>query len=261
MKETPKTIYEVLKLLRAPNGCPWDRVQTSKSVSTCMKEECAEVLEAIDLEDDELLCEELGDLLMNIVFQAVIAEEKGTFTWADVQEHVTEKMIRRHAHVFGDFEAENPEEVLKLWEKIKAIEKKHRKNDSILDNIAPEIPALDYAEKIQKKVAKYGFDWENQSQIIEKLEEELNELKMAVAKNDDAEIDEELGDLLFTAANLARFRKRHSAELLLRQSNKKFINRFQYVEKKLKENNISLDDATIEIMEKFYQEAKNVYKS
>ena len=198
MNEPPKTIYEVLKFLRAPNGCPWDRVQTSKSVSTCMKEECAEVLEAIDLEDDELLCEELGDLLMNIVFQAVIAEEKGAFTWEDVQSHVTEKMIRRHAHVFGEFEAENPEEVLKLWEKIKAIEKKHRKNDSILDNIAPEIPALDYAEKIQKKVAKYGFDWENQAQIIEKIEEELNELKSAMAANNDAEIDEELGDLLFS---------------------------------------------------------------
>lgn len=255
-KEAPKSIYEVLKLLRAPNGCPWDRVQTSKSVSTCMKEECAEVLEAIDLEDDDLLCEELGDLLMNIVFQAVIAEEKGTFTWNDVQEHVTEKMIRRHAHVFGDFEAENPEEVLKLWEKIKAVEKKHRKNDSILDNIAPEIPALDYAEKIQRKVAKYGFDWQNQNQIIEKIEEELNELKTAMANNNDAEIDEELGDLLFTVANLARFRKKTSAELLLRAANKKFTNRFKYVEAELKKANLSLDDASVELMEKFYQESK-----
>jgi MazG family protein len=256
MNEPPKTIYEVLKFLRAPNGCPWDRVQTSKSVSTCMKEECAEVLEAIDLEDDELLCEELGDLLMNIVFQAVIAEEKGAFTWEDVQSHVTEKMIRRHAHVFGEFEAENPEEVLKLWEKIKAIEKKHRKNDSILDNIAPEIPALDYAEKIQKKVAKYGFDWENQAQIIEKIEEELNELKSAMAANNDAEIDEELGDLLFSVANLARFRKRHSAELLLRQANQKFTKRFKYVESGLKARGISIEDATLDDMENLYQEAK-----
>ena len=256
MTEAPKNIYEVLKLLRAPGGCPWDRVQTSKSVSTCMKEECAEVLEAIDLNDDELLCEELGDLLMNIVFQAVIAEEKGTFSWQDVQEHVTEKMIRRHAHVFGEFEAENPEEVLKLWEKIKAIEKKHRKNDSILDNIAPEIPALDYAEKIQKKVAKYGFDWENQAQIIEKLEEELSELKTAFANGVEAEIDEELGDLLFTAANLARFRKRDSAELLLRAANLKFTKRFKYVEAELKKRGISLDEATTAQMEELYQEAK-----
>lgn len=255
-KQVENDIYAILKMLRAPDGCPWDREQTSRSVSTCMKEECAEVLEAIDLNDQELLCEELGDLLMNIVFQAVIAEEKGSFTWAEVQAQVAEKMIRRHSHIFGDNEAENSEEVLALWDKIKQTEKKRHRTNSILSGLAPEIPALDYAEKIQKKVAKYGFDWQNQNQIIEKIEEELNELKVAIANNNDAEIDEELGDLLFATSNLARFRKRATSELLLRQSNMKFVKRFQFIENELKAMNIKLEDANLELLENLYQKAK-----
>ena len=154
MKNKPKDLYEIIRILRAPGGCPWDREQTSESVSTCMAEECAEVLEAIDLKDPELLCEELGDLWMNVIFQAVIAEEKGEFTWDDVQKGICEKMIRRHAHVFGDLSAENSTDVLKIWDKIKAGEKKKNKSDSVMGNIPPALSALNTAEKIQKKATK-----------------------------------------------------------------------------------------------------------
>lgn len=256
MDKKPENIYEVIRILRAPGGCPWDREQTSESVSNCMAEECAEVLEAIDIKDPELLCEELGDLLMNIVFQAVIAEEKGYFTWNDVQRDITEKMIRRHAHVFGDLSAENSTDVLKIWDKIKAAEKKKHKSDSVVGNIPPALSALNTAEKIQKKAAKYDFDWKKQSDILLKIKEELNEVEAAMANNNDDEINEELGDLLFAVVNLIRFRKQKTSEQLLRAANSKFIKRFQYIEKELKASNRTLEEASLDEMEALYQEAK-----
>ncbi|MBR1966665.1 MAG: nucleoside triphosphate pyrophosphohydrolase [Lentisphaeria bacterium] len=256
MEKQPKNLYEIIRILRAPGGCPWDREQTSESVSSCMAEECAEVLEAIDLKDPELLCEELGDLWMNVIFQAVIAEEKGEFTWEDVQKGICEKMIRRHAHVFGDLNAESSTDVLKIWDKIKAGEKKKHKSDSVMGNIPPALSALSTAEKIQKKAAKYGFDWSNQSDIIAKIKEELAEVEKAFADNNEDEIDEELGDLFFAVVNLVRFRKRKTSEQLLRAANSKFIKRFQYIETELKKKNISLEEATLEQMENLYQEAK-----
>ena len=256
MDKQPENLYEVIRILRAPGGCPWDREQTSESVSSCMAEECAEVLEAIDLKAPELLCEELGDLLMNIIFQAVIAEEKGDFTWEDVQKDICTKMIRRHAHVFGDLSAENSTDVLKIWDKIKSAEKKKHKSDSVMGNIPPALSALNTAEKIQKKAAKYDFDWKNQNDIMLKIKEELSEVESAMADNDDNAINEELGDLLFAVVNLIRFRKQKTSEQLLRSANSKFIKRFQYIEKALKESNRSLEDATLDEMEKLYQEAK-----
>lgn len=256
MDKKPENIYEVIRILRAPGGCPWDREQTSESVSNCMAEECAEVLEAIDIKDPELLCEELGDLLMNIVFQAVIAEEKGDFTWNDVQRDITEKMIRRHAHVFGDLSAESSTDVLKIWDKIKSAEKKKHKSDSVVGNIPPALSALNTAEKIQKKAAKYDFDWKNQSDILLKIKEELNEVEAAMANSNDDEINEELGDLLFAVVNLIRFRKQKTSEQLLRAANSKFIKRFQYIEKELKARNRTLEEASLDEMEALYQEAK-----
>lgn len=221
-----------------------------------MAEECAEVLEAIDLKDPELLCEELGDLLMNIIFQAVIAEEQGQFTWEDVQKDICTKMIRRHAHVFGDLSAENSTDVLKIWDKIKAAEKKKHKSDSVMGNIPPALSALSTAEKIQKKAAKYDFDWKNQNDILLKIKEELNEVENAMANGNDDEINEELGDLLFATVNLIRYRKQKSSEQLLRSANCKFIKRFQYIEKELKSRNRTLEEASLEEMEALYQEAK-----
>ena len=221
-----------------------------------MAEECAEVLEAIDLKDPELLCEELGDLLMNIIFQAVIAEEQGQFTWEDVQKDICTKMIRRHAHVFGDLSAENSTDVLKIWDKIKAAEKKKHKSDSVMGNIPPALSALSTAEKIQKKAAKYDFDWKNQNDILLKIKEELNEVENAMANGNDDEINEELGDLLFATVNLIRYRKQKSSEQLLRSANSKFIKRFQYIEKELKSRNRTLEEASLEEMEALYQEAK-----
>lgn len=249
-------LYEIIRILRAPGGCPWDREQTSESVSSCMAEECAEVLEAIDLKDPELLCEELGDLWMNVVFQAVIAEEKGEFTWQDVQKGICEKMVRRHAHVFGDMNAENATDVLKIWDKIKADEKKKHKSDSVMGSIPPALSALNTAEKIQKKAAKYDFDWPNQKDIIAKIKEELTEVEEALAENNDDAVNEELGDLLFAVVNLIRFRKQKTSEQLLRNANSKFVKRFQFIENELQKQNRTLEDATLEEMEKLYQEAK-----
>ncbi|MBR2509084.1 MAG: nucleoside triphosphate pyrophosphohydrolase [Lentisphaeria bacterium] len=256
MNKKPENLYEIIRILRAPGGCPWDREQTSESVSSCMAEECAEVLEAIDLKDPELLCEELGDLWMNVIFQAVIAEEKGDFTWEDVQKGICEKMIRRHAHVFGDLSAESSTDVLKIWDKIKAGEKKKNKSDSVMGSIPPALSALNTAEKIQKKAAKYDFDWSNQNDIISKIKEELTEVEQAMAQNDDDSVNEELGDLLFAVVNLIRFRKQKTSEQLLRAANSKFVKRFQYIESELKKQNRSLEEATLDEMEKLYQEAK-----
>lgn len=256
MNKKPENIYEIIRILRAPGGCPWDREQTAESVSSCMAEECAEVLEAVDLKDPELLCEELGDLWMNVVFQAVIAEEKGDFTMQDVERGICEKMIRRHAHVFGDMSAENSTDVLKIWDKIKSTEKKKNKSDSVMGSIPPALSALDTAEKIQKKAAKYDFDWQQESDILEKIKEELREVEDAMSKNDHNEINEELGDLLFAVVNLIRFRKQKTSEQLLRAANRKFVSRFQYIESELKKQNISLEDASLDQMEKLYEEAK-----
>ncbi len=256
MNKKPENIYEIIRILRAPGGCPWDREQTAESVSSCMAEECAEVLEAVDLKDPELLCEELGDLWMNVVFQAVIAEEKGDFTMQDVERGICEKMIRRHAHVFGDMNAENSTDVLKIWDKIKSTEKKKNKSDSVMGSIPPALSALDTAEKIQKKAAKYDFDWQQESDILEKIKEELREVEDAMSKNDHNEINEELGDLLFAVVNLIRFRKQKTSEQLLRAANRKFVSRFQYIESELKKQNISLEDASLDQMEKLYEEAK-----
>lgn len=256
MNKKPDNLYDIIRILRAPGGCPWDREQTSESVSSCMAEECAEVIEAIDLKDPELLCEELGDLWMNVIFQAVIAEEKGEFTWDDVQKGICEKMIRRHAHVFGDMTAESSTDVLKIWDKIKAGEKKKHNSDSVMGNIPPALSALSTAEKIQKKAAKYDFDWTAQNDIIAKIKEELTEVEQALAQNDDASVNEELGDLLFAVVNLIRFRKQKTSEQLLRAANSKFVKRFQYIESELKKQNRTLEEASLEEMEKLYQEAK-----
>ena len=258
MNKKPENLYDIIRILRAPGGCPWDREQTAESVSSCMAEECAEVLEAIDLKDPGLICEELGDLWMNVIFQAVIAEEKGEFTWKDVERGICEKMIRRHAHVFGDMNASNSTDVLKIWDKIKSTEKKKNKSDSVMGAIPPALSALDTAEKIQKKAAKYDFDWKKEDDIILKIKEELTEVEEAMTSNNQEAVNEELGDLLFAVVNLIRFRKQKTSEQLLRAANRKFITRFQYIESELKKQNISLEDATIEQMEKLYEGAKNV---
>ena len=256
-----ESLERILKRLRAPGGCPWDREQTRETLSRSLAEEAAEVLDAIDRGNAPDICDELGDLLMNVIFQAVVAEERGEFTFQDVCGGIIDKMIRRHAHIFGDAKAETAGDVAQLWEKIKAGERKDKPApQSILDKVPPYLSALNRAEKLQKKVSKVGFDWDDQAQILAKIEEELEELKEAFASGDAAAIDDEFGDLLFAASNLARFRNEKTSEELLRQSNRKFETRFRYIERELAGAGIPLEEAGIDRMEALWQAAKQAEK-
>ena len=254
---TAEGLALLVKELRKPYGCPWDKKQTVESLRSSFTGECAEVVEAIDLADRANLCEELGDVLMNIVFMAVVAEEEKSFTWQDVCSNVVEKMVRRHEHVFGSKKAENVEEVLTIWQAAKAAEKgSAAEPDSIYSKKILNLSALDRATEVQKRAAKVNFDWDNQQGVMEKIREETAELAEAMASGSDDDIDEELGDLLFAAVNLARFRKRKDSEALLRQANAKFERRFRYIEKQLKAAGESLESADIRRMEELWQAAK-----
>ena len=251
-------LLEVMKKLRSPEGCPWDRAQTHKSLMPFIMDECGELLDAIAAEDDANFKEELGDVLMHIVLHSVMAEERGAFTFDDVVGGITAKMISRHPHVFGRAAVSSASEVVDLWEKVKAEEKNHapRPDASKLDGVANHCPALLRAEKIQKKAAKVGFDWSEQNQIVDKIGEEYQELREAVHAGDDEHIDEELGDLLFAAANLSRFRKRDSAELLLARATAKFRKRFQSMEKILSGAGKKIEDCSPEEMDELWNRVK-----
>jgi tetrapyrrole methylase family protein/MazG family protein len=249
-------LVEVIRTLLSENGCPWDREQTHSTLKKFLIEECAELLDAIDDNDDEGICEELGDILMHIVFHSAIAEKEGRFSFDDVIEVVTAKMIRRHPHVFGTETAENADAVLDIWHKVKSEEKGDRGFTSVLDGIPRHMPALSRARDLQKKAAKVGFDWEKQEQVLEKIEEELEELKQAFASGDNSAIEEEIGDLLFAVVNFSRFRKGTPAEELLAKANEKFINRFRYIEQQLKKQGKTPDDASIEEMEFLWNKSK-----
>lgn len=249
-------LLDVLEKLRSPEGCPWDREQTHSTLKKHLIEECAELLDSIDDNDEKGICEELGDVLMHIVFHAKIAEHDGKFTFDDVARQVTEKMVRRHPHVFGDESVSNVDEVMTIWNKAKNKEKGDRGFTSILDGIPRHMPALLQARELQKKAAKVGFDWEQPEQIIEKIDEELQELKEAMASGDEAHVEEELGDLLFAVVNLSRFRNFTPAEELLARANKKFIQRFQYIERTIENRGDTLQETSIEEMERIWNESK-----
>ncbi len=256
-----ESLLAILERLRAPGGCPWDREQTRETLSRCLAEECAEFLDAVDRQEPADICDELGDLFMNVLFQCVVAAENGDFTYEDMARNVIDKMIRRHAHIFGDAKAADASDVTALWEKIKEKERAGKPApESILDGVGFYLTALNRAEKLQKKAAKAGFDWSDSGAIVCKIQEELDELKEAVASGDESHADEELGDLLFAAANLARFRKRKTSEELLRQANRKFETRFRYIERVLKSEGILPAAAGIDRLEALWQEAKTAEK-
>ncbi len=246
-------LQDIIKTLREPGGCPWDIAQTHESIRRNLIEETYEVIEAIDMEDYDLLCEELGDLLMQVVFHARMAEEAGEFSMQDVVEGVTEKLVRRHPHVFGDVQAADAGSALISWEAVKKQEKKERK--SLLDGVPKDLPALMAAQKLQGKAAKAGFDWDTPEPVWAKIHEELAELKEAVAEGDAEHITEELGDVLFTVVNLARFLKADS-ELALLACNKKFRTRFSFVEQRVREQGGRWQDFTLEQLDEFWNEAK-----
>jgi MazG family protein len=242
--------------LRAPDGCPWDREQNFDTIKRYTLEETYEVIDAIERRDWENLREELGDFLLQAVFHAQMASEQGLFNIDDCLRSINEKLIRRHPHVFAGVEANTPDEVLKNWDAIKAAEKpKPAGEASILDAVNRVQPALMEANEISKKAAKAGFEWEKFDDVVAKVEEELAELKAARAAGKEAEIEGELGDVLFTVVNLARWSK-VDPEQALRQTNRKFRQRFAHVEKRLAESGKTLANASLAEMESHWQEAK-----
>ena len=251
-------LEDVMTTLRSPGGCPWDIEQTHDSLRRYMIEEVYEVIEAIENEDAPLLCEELGDLLLQIVFHARVAEECGEFSMQDVIDGVTEKMIRRHPHVFGDISVRDAGEVLVNWEAIKAKEKEGKRT-SALDGVSPGLPALMAAFKLQKKAAKVGFDWTEVKDVWEKVREELGELAEASAEGDMKAVEEEFGDVLFSLVNLSRF-LHIEPETSLTAANHKFRRRFTFIEDKVHELGKKWDDMTLDEMDKLWEQAKQEEK-
>lgn len=247
-------VIDIMARLRAPGGCLWDIEQTHRSLRRYLVEEVYEVLEAIDLKSAGQLCEELGDLLLQIVFHARIAEECGDFTMQEVIDGVAAKLVRRHPHVFGDVTVQDAGEVVLNWEQIKQQEKGHER-PSVLDGIPPELPGLMKACKLQTKAAKVGFDWDNIAPVWEKIEEEIAELKTAIESGDTEAGEGELGDILFAVVNLARFLK-VDAEIALNVTNSKFKRRFVHMEAAVGERGLNWEQLTLAELDQLWDEAK-----
>lgn len=255
-------LVAIMRVLRAPGGCPWDREQTIASLKPYLLEETYEVMDAIERRDWPGLSEELGDLLLQPVFQAEVAASEGHFTIVEPLRAIVEKLIRRHPHVFGEVEAETSGDVLRNWEQIKRGERAKKagaaggeSEASLLDSLPRALPALAQAQRITSRAAKVGFDWPNIGEVLDKLHEEIGELDEARRAGDADKVEDEFGDLLFVMANLSRFLK-VDAERALRRTNRKFRQRFAYIERRLRERGREIQAATLEEMEALWQEAK-----
>lgn len=246
-------LIHILRILRGPGGCPWDQVQTHLSNRRNFLEEAYETAEAFDRDDAELMKEELGDMLMQVLFNIHIAEDAGRFNLTDVTDTVSKKMIFRHPHVFGSTSADTPEEVLVHWEALKQQEKGINSAADNLDHVARSLPALWRAEKMQKKAAAAGFDWKDVHGAMDKLEEETHELRRALSG--DGDVSEELGDLLFAAVKVGRF-SGIDPEEALHNTCEKFLRRFRHVEECAKQNGQAMNELPLETLEQFWAEAK-----
>ena len=246
-------LVEVMDRLLAPDGCPWDRNQTYGSINSYILEEAYDVLDAFDEKDMHKLCEELGDLLLQVVFNSALAARDKVFNINDVINGITEKMIRRHPHVFGNVTVSGAQEVLINWEAIKAEEKGHEKPKSILGTVPKDLPSLMHAYKIQEKAAKVGFDWPDIQGAWAKIDEELAELNEAVKGQ--GKVYEELGDLLFAVVNVARFLEINPEEAL-NATNRKFRSRFSYIENKIAKNGKTIKEYSLEELDNWWEEAK-----
>ena len=258
MSETLNSLSKLIKItetLMGDDGCPWDKVQTRESLKPYLVEETYEVLEALDQNDPEKIKDELGDLLYQILFHSKISSLKGEFNFGDVIDNLSEKMVRRHPHVFKGGKLNTPDQVIRQWEEIKKKENNKANQKSILDSIPINLPSLIRAQKLQKKAAKEGFDWEQINDVFDKLDEEIKEFKEAVLKKKNTDIQSEIGDIIFVITNIAKFYK-VDAEEALRSTNNKFIKRFQYIEQKIEGKGKTLKDCPLEEMERYWQEAK-----
>ena len=248
-------LLKIMARLRGPGGCPWDREQTHKSIRHNLIEECYEAIDALDEGKMNAFRDELGDLLLQVVFHAQMASEEGTFDFDAVAKSISDKLVHRHPHVFGSARARNSAEVLQQWE---AIKKSEKNASSIvhLEDLPRHLPALLKADKVQRKVARVGFDWKHVNDVVAKVEEEVRELKGAMASNSRRQFEEEVGDLLFAVVNLARF-ENLQAEELLNRATAKFVNRFQQIEKAVHASGRRLEDCTLEELDALWESAKH----
>ena len=256
-KELQK-LKEVVQKLRGPDGCPWDRKRDYYSMRPYIIEEAYEVVEALEKKDRSQLKEELGDLLLQVVFQAQIGEEKGDFSLAEVIKELYYKLMRRHPHVFGDKKITEVSEVKATWENIKKEEntnKNTNSSQSLMDKINREEPALKQAYEIQDKAADVGFDWDYTQDVINKIKEELNEIEEEIKKEDNGYVEDELGDLLFAVVNLSRFYS-VDPEIALLKTNLKFKERFKYIEEQVNKSEKDFKDHTLEELDHYWEEAK-----
>jgi tetrapyrrole methylase family protein/MazG family protein len=257
-------LYDVIVRLRAPDGCPWDREQTPSTLRKDLMEETYECIEAIDEKDPSHIKEELGDLFLLVTMISYMHEQENAFELSDVLNTVSEKLIRRHPHVFGDVKVSGSDEVLDNWAKIKIEQEGRAPKDSILDEVSSALPPLDKAQKLQKKASKVGFDWSDAQGVFSKIDEELNEVKEVLNQQeinyesgiDISMLESELGDVLFSVVNLCRFFN-IDASVALQRTNAKFIKRFKHVEKRMKESNQAMQKENLALMDSFWDEAKS----
>ena len=258
-------LHETIRRLRAPGGCPWDREQTPETLRETLIEEAYETVEAITEGDTDHVCEELGDVFLNAVMLSYMYEQQESFTVTDVLETVSDKLIRRHPHVFGETdgyagpgsgkETDTPEKVLDQWDEIKQ-KVEGRKGSSALDGVSMGLPSLERAKKLQKRASKCGFDWEHSDDVWPKVDEELAELREAAAGGNPERIEEELGDVLFSLVNIARHLKVDPGVALTR-TNAKFVKRFTHVESSMKEAGIPMDKGHLADMDRFWNELRD----
>ncbi len=256
-----ETLLQIMSDLRDPEtGCPWDKKQNFETIIPYTLEEAYEVQDAILDNDMDALCDELGDLLLQVVYHAQMAKELGHFSFDDVVKSICDKMIRRHPHVFGEENFQSDEEVKGSWEKIKQQERvdknKSSEPESLLDGVLKTLPALKQAQKIQKKAAAVGFDWVEMQSVFDKIKEECNELQYEIDQAaDKAKLSDEIGDVFFSVVNLAR-RLKLDAEISLQKTNKKFTQRFQYIEAELRKRDQKVEETELEILDALWEQAK-----
>lgn len=259
---TWSNLLQIIAKLRSPEGCPWDREQTHASLKRFLLEESYELFEAIDQEDAQSIKDELGDVLLQVLLHAQIAQEDEAFTMDDVVTNLSEKLVRRHPHVFGGtpwgrpVHAETPADVVKTWDAVKKTEDISEERVSVLDGVPKVFPALMRAEKIQKKAAKVGFDWDQTADVLQKVHEELGELEAAIEGGVPRDLEEELGDLLFAAVNLSRFLK-VDPEFALEKATAKFTERFHLVEAYAREEQLNLAKLSLEELDALWDRAKD----